>query len=107
MALYRNIWQKTIIKNHLNNIPHLAHPAAASTWRGPGVCGALASGLPTGWTADWNRVSPRIGASREIAGETTMAWLLPRVHELEAAKIFAALPRWRRHERLGDDDETG
>lgn len=71
---------------------------------------ALAPALPTGWTVDWNRVSPWIGASLAIADdlehETAMAWLLERVRELDAAKILAALPRWRRHERLGDDSET-
>lgn len=35
-----------------------------------------------------------------------MAWLLERVRELEAAKILAELPRSRRRERLGDDNET-
>ncbi|MBZ5712985.1 hypothetical protein [Nannocystis pusilla] len=70
--------------------------------------GALAPGLPKGWIVDWNPVSPWIGASQALAGdlehETAMAWLFERVRELEAAKILAALPRWRRHERLGDDE---
>lgn len=70
---------------------------------------ALTPGLPNGWTVDWNRVSPWIGTSMAIAAdlehETAMAWLLARVRELEAAQILAALPRWRRHGRLGDDDE--
>jgi hypothetical protein len=71
---------------------------------------ALVPDLPTGWTANWNQVSPWIGASLEIAGDldhdTAMAWLLARVHDLDAAKVLVALPRWRRHERLGDDNES-
>ncbi|PCC72502.1 hypothetical protein SAMN02745121_09153 [Nannocystis exedens] len=69
---------------------------------------ALATNLPPGWTVDWNRVSPWIGASRPIHGdlehEAAMTWLLARVRELETAEILVTLPRWRRQERLGNDE---
>lgn len=69
---------------------------------------ALVPGLPPGWTVEWNRVSPWIGASLAIHGdlehEAAMTWLLARVHELAAANILAALPKWRRHDRVGDDE---
>lgn len=34
-----------------------------------------------------------------------MTWLLARVHELAAANILAALPKLRRRDRVGDDDD--
>lgn len=72
---------------------------------------ALAGALPEPWGLHRDDpVTPWIGASLPIKGEldqgAALAWLRARVQELEAAKVLAALPRWRRKDRLGVDNES-
>lgn len=70
---------------------------------------AIKALAPTDWIVNWNPVAPWIGVTQAITDdlqhEAAMTSLLAWVRALEAAKILAALPKWRLQERLGDDDE--